>query len=396
MARRFTQIKGLSENRRLPRMGKIRLGIRVKKKAEDNRCKHDKDATCNFCTYPRETEYFVVPPEVAKVYGEKPTELDIMLPVNDLNIIFPQAYEMYGSGRGLFCSGDGETAIRLNTETKSFDERKCPCEYLEQKKCSQRAHLLAILPKVSPGGVYQFDTGSINSIIDINSSLEYVQAMIGRFAMVQLKIKRIPMQTHHDGKKQTHYTMKIEPVGDFNDLKLLRSDKETIFLLPEPPEHVNPAVDGPTVDEEPEPVTATEVVATRKKQAAEKPKETAKSSDGGKICQHCNETFYFDPATKDEYILREGAGRITHWCNKPKRNNEPPIEGQAERVPNDNPTGSGPTEQDLLTKIENATNPDELNQCLADAEGLPDQARTNVRKAVIARGRTGFGQRAAS
>lgn len=368
MARRFTQIKGLSENRRLPRMGKIRLGIRMKKKAADNRCKHEKGATCNFCTYPKETEYFVVPPEVAKVYGDKPTELDIMLPVNDLNVIFPQAYEMYGSGRGLFCSGDGETAIRLNPETKSFDERKCPCEYLEQKKCSQRAHLLAILPMVSPGGVYQFDTSSINSIIDINSSLEYVQAMIGRFAMVQLKIKRIPTQTHHDGKKQTHYTMKIEPVGDFNDLKLLRNDKEQIFLLPEPPEHVNPALDGPTFDETEE--TPAPPANTEAKQEAAKPKD------------------------------------------KPKE--KPPIEGHAERVPDKKPPmeqpyeefddrteqqpspGAGPSEQELLDKIKNAKNPDELNQCLADAESLTDQARTNVRKAVIARGKTGFDQRAAS
>lgn len=340
MARRFTQIKGLSENRRLPRMGKIRLGIRVKKKAEDNRCKHEKDATCNFCTYPRETEYFVVPPEVAKVYGDKPTELDIMLPVNDLNIIFPQAYEMYGSGRGLFCSGDGETAIRLNQETKSFDERKCPCEYLEQKKCSQRAHLLAILPKVSPGGVYQFDTGSINSIIDINSSLEYVQAMIGRFAMVQLKIKRIPTQTHHDGKKQTHYTMKIEPVGDFNDLKLLRNDKETIFLLPEPPEHVNPAVDGPTVEEENEP-------ESEAKPAAAKPK----------------------PATPPPA--------------KPPEN--PPIEGKAERVIEQ--TGKGPTKSELLEKIKTSANPDDWNQCLADAAHLPEDDCRAVRMAVIHRGK---------
>jgi hypothetical protein len=352
MARRFTQIKGLSENRRLPRMGKIRLGIRIKKKAADNRCKHEKNETCNFCTYPKETEYFVVPPEVAKVYGEKPTELDIMLPVNDLNIIFPQAYEMYGSGRGLFCSGDGETAIRLNKETKSFDERKCPCEYLEQKKCSQRAHLLAILPKVSPGGVYQFDTGSINSIIDINSSLEFVQAMIGRFAMVQLKIKRIPTQTHHDGKKQTHYTMKIEPVGDIGDIKLLRNDKETIFLLPEPPEHVNPEVDGPTFDEQ------DGESETPPAQAEAPAKEPAKKAAPAK------------PAEK------------------------PPIDGQAERVPEKK--ADGPTKDELLRKIKESQNSDDLNQCLADAAHLSEDDSRAVRMAVIARGREVANQRAAS
>jgi len=58
-------IKGLSEQLRLPRRGKIRLG--EKKKSE----KTGK-------TYPISLDYFVVPDEVKKVYGEKPRKLDIM------------------------------------------------------------------------------------------------------------------------------------------------------------------------------------------------------------------------------------------------------------------------------------------------------------------------------
>jgi DNA replication protein DnaC len=48
-----------------------------------------------------ETPYFVVPPEVAKVYGEKPTELKVKVPVNSLDVVFPRAYKYYGSSRGL-------------------------------------------------------------------------------------------------------------------------------------------------------------------------------------------------------------------------------------------------------------------------------------------------------
>jgi hypothetical protein len=56
----FTRIKDLSDKRRLPRLGKIRLGIKCKSVSTGNE-------------YPKEVEYFVCPPEVQKVYGEKPT-----------------------------------------------------------------------------------------------------------------------------------------------------------------------------------------------------------------------------------------------------------------------------------------------------------------------------------
>src|SRR3990167_1112232 len=93
----FTRIKGLSDIRRLPRLGKIRLGI--KKLAKSGK------------EYPAEVSWFVVPPEVAKVYGEKPTELDVMFPTEDEHMVFPQAYRWYVSN-GLRCKGNGEIAMR--------------------------------------------------------------------------------------------------------------------------------------------------------------------------------------------------------------------------------------------------------------------------------------------
>jgi len=159
---KFTRVKGVSEQRRLPRLGKIRLGVKVvnpKTGAER----------------PREVDYFVVPPEVAKIYGEQPKELDVLFPVNDIEIIFPQAYKWYGKSRGLKCIGNGVTAYRYNEETGTMQERECPCE-IKGTQCALRAHLLFILPKVSMGGIYQIDVGSYNSIIDINSGLEYIQS----------------------------------------------------------------------------------------------------------------------------------------------------------------------------------------------------------------------------
>ena len=238
MTRRYTQIKDLSTRRRLPRLGKIRLGIKVEN--------GDKP-------YPKETPYFVVPQEVAKVYGDRPTELDIMLPVEDESVCFPQAYEFYGSSRGLKCTGDGETAMRLNEQTKVMEQRECPCELFEQKKCKQRAHLAVILHKVSVGGIYQIDTSSFNSIVDLNSSIDYVRALIGRFAMVPLKLKREARETHHDGMKQIHYTLRIELEGNVDFVNTLRENTSRVlsgpsFSLP-PPIQENPEMDdGATVE----------------------------------------------------------------------------------------------------------------------------------------------------
>ena len=87
-------IKNLTESRRLPRLGKIHLGI---KKTSQKTGKE----------YPSATNYFVVPPEVAEIVGEKPTELPILFPVEDDEKFASQYYRSYSMSRGLVCRGDG-------------------------------------------------------------------------------------------------------------------------------------------------------------------------------------------------------------------------------------------------------------------------------------------------
>lgn len=236
----YTQIKGLSDKRRLPRLGKIRLGVKAVSE------KSGKE-------YPTETQYFVCPAEVQKVYGEKPTELDVLFPLEDTAITIPQAYEYYGTTAGLKCIGNGETAMRVDQQTGEMKERECPCEYLTEKKCSKRMHIRVILPQVNIGGIYQIDTSSFNSIIDINSSIDYVRALVGRIAMIPLKLKRVKTETHFEGKKQNHYTLKLEIDADMDFINTLRKDVGQVSLaqshysLP-PMEAENPAFDsGATV-----------------------------------------------------------------------------------------------------------------------------------------------------
>jgi len=228
---RFTRIKELSERRRLPRLGKIRLGVKMISSGTKKE-------------YPKETEYFIVPPEVTKIYGERPTSLDVMVPINDPEVVFPQAYKWYGGIRGLKCIGDGEVALRLREETQTMEEIVCPCEHLEKEECQKRAHFMVILPRINMGGVYQIDVGSYHSIVDINSGLDYVQALVGRFAMVPLRLCRTPKETHFGRQKQIHYTLQLFLDADVDTLNALRENTSRVLLstrnlvLP-PPEDVD-------------------------------------------------------------------------------------------------------------------------------------------------------------
>jgi len=237
---RFTRIDGLSSIRRLPRLGKIRLGVKVVNE------KTNKE-------YPKEVDYFVCPAEIKKVLGDQPKELDIMFPLNDPESLFPQAYKWYGSGAGLKCRGDGIEALRLNEEKGEMEERKCPCELLDEGKCKQRASLVFMLPNIKIGGVYQIDLSSYHSIVDINSSLDYAMAMLGgRIAMVPFILRRVPKETHNDGKKQVHYTLTLELDIPLKEAQRIR-EGENIYINqkrryeieePKPGEDINPEYDS--------------------------------------------------------------------------------------------------------------------------------------------------------
>lgn len=228
--RKYTTIKlpnSPSSIRRLPRLGKIRLGIVAKSKSGSE--------------YPKEVDYFVIPDEVKKVYGEKPKVLDVMFPVEQEEMIFPQFLGAYGGNHKLLCHGDGETAERWNKDTKEWEKRECPCDWLENKKCARRANLMVILPKVNLGGVYQIDSGSFGSIVNINSYFDYLRFLVGRISWVPIKlIREETKMMDPDGKQQTHYPLKVVFEGTVDAVNALRHQTDRIvsqvqtYALPEP------------------------------------------------------------------------------------------------------------------------------------------------------------------
>lgn len=220
-------IKGLSEKRRLPRAGIIRLGVK-KKHAQSGK------------EYPVETDFFVSPDPVKEVYGDEPKELLIMFPIENEEDFFSQFYKRYGHGI-LLCRGDGEKAREWNFETGWYKDKECPCEALETGDCKAVGVLQFLLPEVKGAvAVWQISTGSKNSIIDVNSGIALVRGLIGRIAMIPLWLRRVPMETTRiDGKKikkGKHYTLQLSLAVSLMEAQRKALIPPTRALLPEPDE----------------------------------------------------------------------------------------------------------------------------------------------------------------
>lgn len=272
---RYTSIVGLSAERRIPRVGKIRLGEKV--------------ATANGGDRPAATDHFVVPPEVAAVLGERPIQLDVMFPSDDLGVVFPVAYKYYRRAL-LWCTGNGQTGTRIDEESKGFKEVECPCEFLEQKNaCRHAGSLMMMIPRVSIGGVYQMDTPSRNNIIAIQSGIEHARGLLGRISWVPFVLTLTPRQMTVQGQLKTVHLVNLL-LASFEQIQQSRlqlqglralvapSSSEPVLLVAapedEPEEHeteepagaapARPAGTAPAPDPEPEPppqMTGGELVA---------------------------------------------------------------------------------------------------------------------------------------
>jgi hypothetical protein len=220
----MNRIVGISDRRQLPRVGKIRLG--------------EKKVAGSGKEYPTEVAWFVTKPEdfaspvhferFRNLYGEKPTELDIMFPVEDARVFFPQSYKKYGGGV-LRCRGDGVAFFRVDPEDGSVLEGECPgpdaCEFARGKRdrieCKAVGNLTFLLPQVTWNGSFQIDTGSKTAIRGINSSIDYYGRLAGRISFVPLKLRRVPREIGYEGKTSTHFIMEIEFPDDPREIERL-------------------------------------------------------------------------------------------------------------------------------------------------------------------------------
>ena len=198
----MSPIKGVSEIVRLPRLGKIRLGI--KKETEQG------------VVYLTPSDYFVCPEEVREVFGEKPKELRIMFPTNDESQWASQYLKCYSATRGLICRGDGEMAIaRVDIRTGEIATRDAmdtdlreslcspaTCPYYQSGRCRRVMNLQFLLPDCPGFGVYQLDTSFFNSIRNVNSTLAFTRGICGRLSMIPLSLKLVEQEVQPEGKRK--------------------------------------------------------------------------------------------------------------------------------------------------------------------------------------------------
>jgi hypothetical protein len=228
-------IEGLSNIVRIPRLGKIHLGIKTKGKKDTE--------------YPKATDYFVVPDEVRAVYGEKPTELEIMFPVEEPEMFAQQWLRAYSMSQGLVCIGDGlesrrkvdvETGDMANHATNQWEWRQMTCNAQEcpdyqTKRCRRVMNLQFLLPTVPGLGVYQIDTSSFYSIVNINSMIKMLQGMLGRCSMIPLTLALGQIEVTPPGEKKKHvYIMHIKKNIKIAELARIAQLPPAKILIPEP------------------------------------------------------------------------------------------------------------------------------------------------------------------
>jgi hypothetical protein len=246
-------IKGISEVRRLPRLGKIRLGIKVQGDKKN--------------PYPRAVDYFVVPAEIQPSVGEKPKKLSIMFPVEDPEVFAPQFLKCYSFTQGLVCRGDGMTCTRKvdadtgdvashTTEHWEFSQMSCDpdtCPELVgdpdmgiRPHCRRVMNLLFVLPDVPGLGVWQLDTSSFFSIVNINSCIDVIRGLCGRISGIPLTLSLEPREVTPPGlKKKTVHVLHLRSNLKLSELQRLATKPPQALAMPkaeeeEPPEDLFP------------------------------------------------------------------------------------------------------------------------------------------------------------
>ena len=229
-------------------MGKIRLGIKV--------------TGLNGREYPKAVDYFVCPPEVQAVYGEQPTALDILLPVDNADLIASTWYKAYSASRGLVCRGDGIAANRLIDSSHKTVESgtgvltgpiasrdapstemalgiTCPgraCPYYESKRCRELMSLQFLMPTVPGLGVWQLDTSSYHSILNIYNGMELVRGIFGTAAMIPLKLSLEPLEVSPEGRRKTVRVLYLRSDATLAQIAESMAKPLVPSLMPEPDE----------------------------------------------------------------------------------------------------------------------------------------------------------------
>lgn len=212
----YRSISGMIQPR-VPRAGKIRLGVKAK--------------NANGKEYPKEVDYFVLDDDlparaaIVEKYGAQPKRLLVTFASENPEDVFPIAYKAYVSGAGLFCRGNGQSALRLILKDgkpvvgrdgkKALQRVECTCAYLEPdergaRRCRPVGNLHVVLPEVG-WSVYQIDTTSWHTMQNLRNDFTHYAGLLGGSIRGRLFwLDRHPTETHGSGRKETHYPLRLQ------------------------------------------------------------------------------------------------------------------------------------------------------------------------------------------
>jgi hypothetical protein len=230
----FTSIKNLS--RGLAVMGYIKIGKKGEMKKSVNSVEYRQPKKLDhFEIVTREvddSDNFKTDAEMMKILGDKPTDIQIMLQYDQIDLNFPHYLAAY-KGSKLFCRGNGDKAFRDAKEIVC-DPLTCAIyqkKHADQKlQCKPQGKLYAILPQKNMiGGVYAFKTTSWESIRNIISSLELISSLTGGIlAGLILKLKLIPTRDQTPTGTTTNYKVAVVYQGKPQELRMLAVDERNL------------------------------------------------------------------------------------------------------------------------------------------------------------------------
>jgi len=282
-------IHGLTENVRLVRIGRFRLGFKTRRQGKefpqavpwfipDVKDGVDLDALyAALEPYNPHVETWDVDKWSVKRKGDKmvgPTVIPVSLPIEDSfpwDNIFPQYLKCYRAG-GLICKGDGRNVLyRVDTD----DGHVCSAEELDNLECNRER-----CPKFTPppeSGLkpqcafvgtfhfllrgypgfesFVFETSSPNSIKNINTSLLMLKGMFGKLlglpALLTVTLENFEVQGQ--SRQAPIVTMSLDPKAEHIDpvatkqFLAMKEEQEA----EEPPQPVDFYPDEAPVEEEP-------------------------------------------------------------------------------------------------------------------------------------------------
>lgn len=196
-------------------------------------------------------------PVLTELFGERPTSIPVTLALDDewpWDKVFPQYMMMWRHGQGLVCKGDGEHVHYrvtkagdklLLAEGEVCDPETCQYALPDERgfvRCRRVASLQFLIrhPKLKVLAVWQIDTGSIHSIINVNSRLRFFKDLDSFGHSIQgipLVLTVTPREVHPDGKKRIVYVLDLEldPAADLGGVQLTRDFSEARLLQPAAP-----------------------------------------------------------------------------------------------------------------------------------------------------------------